>query len=73
MSRKRSTVMEKLIAKRAAIDADIAAAEAAEKRKSEILAMPEFTAILHLDDSILRTAFQQIGTENRTSPQSAQR
>lgn len=67
MSRKKQTAMDKLIAKRAAIDAEIAAAEAAEKRKLEILAMPEFINILHLDGTILRSAFQKIGTENRTS------
>lgn len=67
MSRKKQTAMDKLIAKRAAIDAEIAAAEAAEKRKIEILAMPEFINILHLNGTILRSAFQKIGTENRTS------
>jgi len=66
MSRKKQTAIDKLIIKRAAIDAEIAAAEAAEKRKIEILAMPEFAAILHLDGTILRSAFSRIGTENRT-------
>lgn len=67
MSKKKPTTMDRLIAKRAAIDADIAAVEAAEKRKLEILAMPEFRAILHLDGTILRTAFARIGTENRAT------
>lgn len=67
MSRNKSTAMEKLIAKRDKLDADIAAAEAAEKRKSEILEMPEFAAILHLPGTVLRTAFARIGTENRTT------
>lgn len=67
MSKKKTTVMEKLIAKRAAINADIAAAETAERRKLEILSMPEFAAILHIDGTILRTAFARIGAENRTT------
>lgn len=66
MSRQKITTVEKLIAKRAAIEAEIEAARVREKRKIEVLAMPEFEAILHLPSTVLRTAFARIGTENRT-------
>lgn len=66
MSRQKITAVEKLIAKRVAIEAEIEAARVREKRKIEILAMPEFEAILHLPGTVLRTSFAKIGTENRT-------
>jgi len=54
-----------LIKKRERLEVEIAAAQAAEKRKSEVLAIPEFSRILYLSDTILRDAFARIAAENQ--------
>lgn len=64
MSRKKTTTMERLIAKRAAIEAEIVAAEAAENRKSEILSMPEFDAILQMPVHEIRAGLKKMVHES---------
>ena len=64
MSHKKVTTLAALQQKRDAIDAQIAVVAVQEKRKIEVMAMPEFVSILHLSGTVLRTAFAKIGTEN---------
>lgn len=61
MSKKNLTT---LLKKRARLEAEIAAAEVAEKRKSDVLDMQEFVKISHLPDAILRESFSRIAAEN---------
>lgn len=56
--------LDALLKKREKLEAEIAAAQVAEKRKIAVMAMPEFVNILAVPDSILRTAFIKIATEN---------
>jgi hypothetical protein len=58
-----SKKLDTLLKKRERLEAEIVAAQAAEKRKSEILAMPEFSQILPLSDEVLRKEFAQIAAK----------
>lgn len=53
-----------LIKKRERLEAEILAAEAAEKRKMEVADMAEFAGILHLPEVVLHTEFARIAREN---------
>lgn len=64
MSKSRTTTMSTLLRKREQLERQIATAQAAEKRKSQILASPEFATILHVDDAVLRAGFTRIAQEN---------
>ncbi len=55
--------LDTLLKKRERLEAEIVAAQAAEKRKNEVVAMPEFAEILSLPDEILRKAFARIAKE----------
>ena len=59
--------IDKLIQKRARLDAEIEAAKAIEQRKSEVLRLLENSKILNLSDAILRTEFQEIAMKHRTA------
>lgn len=61
MSKKLGTLLKK----RERLEAEIVAAQAAEKRKTEILAMPEFSEILHLPDELLRKEFTRLASKNQ--------
>ena len=52
-----------LLKKRDRLEVEIVAAQAAEKRKNEVVAMPEFAEILPLPDEVLRKAFVRIAKE----------
>lgn len=56
--------LEKLLKKRERLEAEILAVQALEKRKEEILAMPEFEKISSLPDDILRAEFIKISERN---------
>lgn len=58
-----SKKLDTLLKKRERLEAEIVAAQAAEKRKSEILAMPEFSQILPLSDEVLRKEFARIAAK----------
>lgn len=52
-----------LLKKREQLEQQILEAERAEKRKNQIVALPEFAKILHLPDEVLREAFNQIAAQ----------
>ena len=56
--------LEKLLKKRERLEAEILAAQAFQKRKEEICAMPEFEKISSLPDDILRAEFIKISERN---------
>jgi hypothetical protein len=58
--------IDKLIQKRAKLDAEIEVAKAMEQRKSEVLRLLENSKILNLSDAILRTEFDQIAIKHHT-------
>lgn len=55
-----------LLKKREKLEAEILAAEAAAKRKTEVADWAEFAGILSLPESVLRAGFARIATENIT-------
>jgi hypothetical protein len=59
--------IDKLIQKRARLDAEIEAAKALEQRKSEVLRLLENSKILSLSDAILRTEFEDIAIKHRAA------
>ena len=61
-----SKKLDTLLKKRERIEAEIVAAQAVEKRKNEILALPEFAQILSLPDEVLRKEFTRLSTKNQT-------
>lgn len=54
--------LEGLRKKRERLDAEIAAAEATEKRKIEVMNWPEFLQILSLPDKVLREEFARLAS-----------
>ena len=56
--------LEALLKKREALEQQIVAAQAMEKRKNEIVGMAEFVKLLGLPDAVLQTAFAKIVEEN---------
>lgn len=59
--------LEKLLAKREALEAEIAAAQAAEKRKDKIFDLLDKAKILHLSDDVLLAGFVKIASENAST------
>jgi hypothetical protein len=57
--------IQKLLKKRATIEAKIKEAEKAEKRKIEVLKLLEASKILHLSDAVLIEGFDQIASQNQ--------
>jgi hypothetical protein len=57
MSRKS---LDALLRKREALEREIAAAQAAEKRKTEVVAWPEFANVLALPDEVLRAGLAEM-------------
>ncbi len=60
----RAKNLDSLLRKREQLEREIAAAEVREKRKTAILAMPEFAQIIGLPDDVLRAEFRRIASEN---------
>lgn len=59
------TDIQKLIKKRARLDAEIEKAKKAEARKIEILKLLEDAKILHLPDDILKGEFERIALDSQ--------
>jgi hypothetical protein len=57
--------LETLLKKRERLEAEIVAAQSVEKRKNEILALPEFAQILPLPDEVLRREFVRLASKNQ--------
>lgn len=60
----RTKTLDSLLRKREALEREIAAAEAAEKRKGIVANWPEFAQILTLPDDVLRAALARIAAAN---------
>lgn len=58
-----SKKLDTLLKKRERLEAEIVAAQATEKRKNEIMAMPEFAKISSLPDSALREEFARLAAK----------
>jgi hypothetical protein len=58
-----SKKLDTLLKKRERLEAEIVAAQATEKRKNEIMAMPEFAKISSLSDSVLREEFARLAAK----------
>lgn len=60
--------LEKLLERRKALEAEIAAAELAEKRKGKVFSLMEKAKIIHLSDEVLAAGFAKIAAENAAEP-----
>lgn len=60
----RKKTLPTLLKKREQLELEIAAFQVEEKRRNELLSMPEFVKILTLPNEILRQEFVRITTEN---------
>lgn len=60
-----SKKLDTLLKKRERLEAEIVAAQAVEQRKSEVIALPEFSQILSLPDELLRKEFARLASKNQ--------
>lgn len=58
-----SKKLEALLKKRERLEAEIVTAQAAEQRKNEVIALPEFTQILSLPDEVLKKEFSRLASK----------